>query len=140
MNAGKEFQTCSSSQIGASDTTDDDSIRSFAESGGDMLDSGQETVRSLDGQVEPSSVFGAGALPVDEELELQCSLSHSSVDIPGIDVIKSPSVIQSYQSTHPDTPIYFKHCRSLGRWCNTHDARTVDKNALTEIVMSPGMY
>jgi len=96
MNAGKEFQARSSPQIGTSDTTDDDSVRLFTESGSDILDSGQETVRSVDGQSKPPGVFRAGALSVDEELELQCRLSHSSVDLLGINVIKSPCAIQSY--------------------------------------------
>src|SRR5450756_690856 len=114
----RQFQARSSSQIGASDTTDDDSIRLFAESGSDVLDAGHDTVRSIDRQVEPSGVFGAGTLPVDEELELQRRLSHSSVDFFGNDVIKSPCVIHSYQSAHSDTSICLKHCRSLRQRCN----------------------
>src|SRR5450756_2971776 len=101
----RQFQARSSPQIGASDTTDDDNIRLFAESGSDVLDAGYDPVRSVERQVEPSGVFRAGTLPVDEELELQCCLSHSSVDLLDFDVIKSPCAIDSYQSTHSDTSI-----------------------------------
>jgi hypothetical protein len=34
-------------------------------------------------------------------------------------VIKSPRVIQSYQSAHSDTSTYLKYCRSLRKRCNS---------------------